>query len=419
VAPVTDPDSTRAERFAWCLYDFANSAFPTVIVTAVYVLYFKQVVVGGADGGRSDQLWGIANSAAAAVVFALAPVLGAVADLGGRKRRLLAATTLLCVVTTAGLALTGAGTIALAMTLFILAAIGFETSCVIYNAFLPDLVPDHRMGRLSGGGWALGYVGGLLALLACLPLTDRHLNLVPLLVAAWYLVFAIPALAVLRDRPATEPPSNGHLLAGGFARLCSTLGEIVRYRELVRFLIAYFVYNNAVVTVIVFAVAFSTDSLGFSNRDSILLIVLLNVVAAPGALVFGWIADRIGARSTLVVTLLSWLVVVAGAELAAWPDLLTPDGKKEVFWAVAALAALCIGAIQATSRSLVGQMAPAGRAGEFYGFMAFTGKGSAILGPLVFGLASLHFGQRVAVATIGGFFLVGLVLLLRVGSRSS
>ncbi len=408
--------SALLQRFSWCLYDFANSAFPTVIITSIYVLYFKNVVVGGVEPGRSDNLWGISNSIAAIVVFFCAPVLGAAADMAGRKRLFLIAFTLLSVIATGLLFFTGPGTIALAMVLVIIAIIGFEGACVFYNAFLPDLASTEQMGRLSGKGWALGYLGGLGCLLAVKPLTANHMEFIPPLVALWFLIFAVPALLSLRDKP----PSRGQVpylasLGLGLSRLKNTLGEIGKHRALVRFLVSYFFYNNAVLTIIVFAVAFSSDSLGFTIGESVLLIIVMNMVASPGALAFGYLADRIGPKAVLVATLFIWLVVVAGSEAAVWPGLFSPDDAKSVFWAVAALAALAIGAIQATSRSFVGQMAPAGQSGEFYGFMAFAGKGSAILGPLVFGVVSDAFdSQRAAVATIGLFFAIGLILLLRV-----
>jgi UMF1 family MFS transporter len=410
------PSSTRGQRFAWCLYDFANSAFPTVIVTAIYVLYFKGTVVGDDPPGLSDRLWGTANSVAAAIVFVTAPLLGAIADLSGRKRHFLSAYVVLCVGTTAALSLTGPGTIGLAMALFIAASVGFEGSCVFYNAFLPELVSPDKMGRLSGKGWALGYVGGLLCMGAVFPLAQSAIELVPLVVAAWFALFSIPSLLKLRDRrPPLREPGSPSLLTAGLARFVGTLRSIREYRNLARFLVSYFFYNNAVITIIVFAVAFSSDTLQFTLTENIILIGVMNMIAAPGALAFGWIADRIGAKRTLVITLFMWLVVVGGAELAAWPGLFTVGGAKACFWGVAGLASLCIGAIQATSRTFVGQLAPAGRSGEFYGFMAFAGKGSAVLGPLVFGLASDAFdSQRVAVLTIGAFFLIGLLLLTRV-----
>ncbi|MFO8073741.1 MAG: MFS transporter [Polyangia bacterium] len=412
------PRSTRKQRFAWCLYDFANSAFPTVIVTAVYVIYFKSVVVGGNEPGRSDHLWGLANSLAALIVFLTVPLLGAIADRAGRKRVFMIGFASLSIAATAALSLTGAGTVLWAIVLFIAAAVGFESSCVFYNAFLPELVPADKMERLSGSGWALGYLGGLGCLLAVMPLASERPRLVPLVVAAWFAVFAVPAFVALRDLSRPDPPAGAAAaFRQGLARFVTTLRRLRRHRQLVRFLSSYFFYNNAVLTIIVFAVAFSSDSLGFSMEESVLLIVAMNVVAAPGAYVFGHVAERFGAKRTIVATLLIWLAVVAGAEIAVWPGLFTTAQAKGVFWGVAALASLGIGAIQATSRTFVGQLAPAGRSSEFFGFMAFAGKGSAVLGPYVFGWTSDAFdSQRAAVATIGAFFLVGLVLIARVAN---
>jgi len=416
--PAQESTSTRGQRFAWCLYDFANSAHTTVIVTTVYVIYFKSCVVGDAQPGLSDRLWGTANALAAGIVFLTAPLLGAVADLSGRKQHFLVAYAWLCILATAGLAFTGEGTVALAMVLFIASSVGVEGSCVFYNAFLPEVARPGKMERLSGAGWALGYLGGLGCLLAVLPLakSDPHTHLVPLVVAGWFAVFSIPSLVLLRDRHRPErSPGSPSLLMMGLRRYAHTLRSLRDYRNLMRFLTAYFFYNNAVLTVIIFAVAFSHDSLQFTMTDSVILVVVLNVIAAPGAYAFGWVAERAGAKRTIVVTLIMWLLVVAGVELSAWPGLFTVSGAKTVFWIVAGFASLCIGAIQATSRTLVGQLAPEGRSGEFFGFMAFAGKGSAILGPLVFGLASDIFdSQRVAVLTIGAFFLVGLILVLPV-----
>ena len=408
--------SSRTSRISWALYDFANSAFPTVIITAVYAIYFKKVVVGMDEPGRSDSLWGIANAAAAGVVFLLAPTLGAAADIGGKKRLFLTIFTLLCVIPTGLLRTTGEGTIVWAMLLVMLSVIGFEGGLIFYNSFLPDLVDKSGMGRLSGQGWALGYIGGLGCLLAVLPLADNYLVEIPLVVASWFLVFSLPALLLLRDRRTDSAPQRLDI-ERGFRQFLTTLKNLRSYRRLFRFLVAYFFYNNAVITIIVFAVAFSSETLAFTTKESILLIAAMNVVASPGALVFGWLADRIGAKETIMITLLLWLLVVIGSEVAAWPGLFDVPAAKQVFWGVSILASLCIGATQAVSRGFVGQLAPDNRSAEFYGFMAFAGKGSAVLGPLVFGLVSDTFdSQRAAVATVGIFFLIGLVLLLRVPS---
>jgi len=410
-----DKLSTRSQRFAWCLYDFANSAFPTVIVTAIYVIYFKDHVVGAGKAGESDSLWGIANSVGAAIVFLTAPVLGAIADVSGKKQHFLIGFAVLCIVATGGLYFTGPGTVALAMGLFIAALVGFEGSTVFYNAFLPQLVEKDKMERLSGTAWGLGYIGGLGALFACLPLVliAKRVDLVPLAVAGWFAIFAIYPFVKLKDKGgALRRAGDPSYVAMGVNQLIGTFKEIKKHSRLLRFLGAYFFYNNAVVTIIVFSVAFSRDTLFFSMTENILLISLMNIVAAPGAFFFGRVAQKVGAKRTIIITLFMWLVVILGAEISAWPGLFSVAEAKMFFWGVSALASLCIGAIQATSRTFVGQLAPDGHAGEFFGFMAFAGKGSAILGPLVFGLISNMFdSQRAALLSIAAFFLIGLLLI--------
>ncbi|MBN2530102.1 MAG: MFS transporter [Deltaproteobacteria bacterium] len=413
--------STKAQRFSWCLFDFANSPFPTVIITAIYVIYFKDVVVGADKVGESDKLWGMANSLGAAVVFLTAPLLGAIADFSGKRRFFLVSFALLCMVATAALTFTGPGTVMLAFGAFVLALVGFEGSQVFYNSFLPTLVPPAQMDRLSGAGWALGYLGGLGCLLICLPIAmgGTWLHLIPLIVSVWFAVFAIPAFALLRDSKPETPAGAIKSIQMGTRRFVSTVLELGNYKNLLKFLAAFFFYNNAVATIIVFAVAFSKDSLAFTTTQNIVLIIVMNVIAAPGAYVFGRIAEAKGGKRTIVITLLMWLAVVFGSELAAWPGLFTVDGAQTCFWAVAVLASLCIGASQATSRAFVGQLAPEGRSGEFFGFMAFAGKGSAIVGPLVFGLVSDAFSsQRMAVLSIGVFFAIGLLLMSFVSDPS-
>jgi MFS transporter, UMF1 family len=411
------PRSSLGQRLAWALYDFANSSFNTVIITAVYVIYFKNVVVGANEAGTADNLWGLVNSAGAAIVFVIAPVLGTIADIRGRKRQFLIFFTGLCVLATAGLYWAGPGDVVLAMALLITSIVGFEAAFVFYNSFLPNLVPPNAMGRLSGQAWALGYFGGLGCLLAVLPFASEHTTAVPLFVAGWFALFSLPALFLLEDSFSSRRPQTDGLIAEALGRLAETKRDISAHLPLVRLLTSYFFYNNGVATIIVFAVAFSAESLGFTIKENILLITVMNLVAAPAAFSFGRLADRIGAKITLVSCLLIWLVVVAGAELAAWPALFSPADAKMVFWGVSGLASLAIGATQATSRAYVGKLAPPDKTGEFFGFMAFAGKGSAVLGPLVFGLTSdLFNSQRAAVLSIGLFFAVGLVLLARVPS---
>jgi UMF1 family MFS transporter len=408
------PRSTKAQRFAWCLFDFGNSAFPTVIVTSVYALYFAKVVVGADPPGRADELWGIASGLGALAVAVSAPLLGAVCDRYAVKRRLLAVHGLLCVLATALMATTGPGTVAWAMLLVIVGLYGFEGANVFYNAYLPGLARVEEMPRLSGRAWAFGYAGGLLSLLLVLGLMEGAgvtARWMPLAVAAWFLGFTLPTVILLPERLAHGERAPQH---GG--RILARLRGIGAHPELLGFLLALFFYMNGLNTVYVFAARFASTSLSFSDTESIVLIMVLNVVAAPGALWFGRLAERHGARTSIALSLWIWLAVVGGAVIAAWPGLFGDlAARKALFWGVAALASLCIGATQATSRTYVGQIAPAGMSGEYFGFMALAGRASAVLGPFVFGTISAASGgdQRWSVASIGAFFAVGLILLQR------
>ena len=426
--PASKPRFSRA--FAWMLYDFGNSAYPTVIITAVYVLFFKGVVCKGMGPGEGDKLWGYGNSSAALLVFLLGPTLGYLADQSGRKRRFFRILTLLCAFSTAALALTGVGTLVFALAMVILSGFAMEAANIFYNAFLPDLAKGSQLTRLSARAWAFGYVGGLLCLLGVLPLvldpetTTQNMPWVILIVALWYLVFTSPALLGMPESvPAARTPGEP---VGRRPSLnpIHTLRHLASLPDLRRFLLPFFFYMNALNAIYVFAAAFAADTLGFTVSESVVLIMLLNIVAAPGALLFGRLANPWGLKNSLLLAVFLWILTIAMAIVVAWPGLLdaVSDDPKDLhnariaFWAVAALAALCIGSTQSLSRTFIGRLAPEGRSSEFFGFMAFSGRGSAILGPLVFGLVSALFDgdKRWALAAMGLFFLVGLFGLMRI-----
>jgi UMF1 family MFS transporter len=398
------------ERAAWCMYDFADSAFTTVIITTFYVLYFKNVVVG--DPGLGDWYWGLANSLSAVLVALVAPVLGAVADFTAGKRLFLRGCGLLIVTFTASLALVGPGDVLLGTVLFMIANIGFAGGVIFIDAFLPELSTPERVGRLSGARWATGYVGGMLCLGAIMPLasggfTEANLGsarLVFPVVALWYAVFSLPTFLLLRERgDGGRLPPGEHLLTAGFRRLGRTFQHIRQYRQLFKFLLAFWLYNDAIVTIIIFAAAFASDTLQFTVAENLLLILCVNLPAALGALVFGSLVDRIGPRRTVMITLVLWLGVIVATLFTT---------QKATFFVVASLAGIGLGSCQSASRSLLARFTPKDRAAEFFGFLGLAGKASAIIGPLVFGWVSLQTGsQRLAVVTVGLFFLAGLILI--------
>ncbi|MFQ5719685.1 MAG: MFS transporter [Acidobacteriota bacterium] len=412
VAP--DRPVARREIWSWYLYDFADSAFTTVIVTAFYVLYFKEVVVGGASG-RGDWYWGVANALSQVVVVLLLPLLGAIADHSARKLIFLRACGLMIILFTGSLFLVGPGMVAAGMVLFMLANVGFQSGGVFIDAFLPELARADNVGRLSGTKWGVGYVGGLLSLAAVAPLAiggfgpDNlwRARLVFPVVALWYAVASLPAFLVLRERalPRVLPPGQS-LTGAGVRRLLATAGRIRHYRELVKFLIAFWIYNDAIVTIIVFAAAYAHDTLGFSMAENLGLLLAVNIPAAIGSILCGRLVDRIGGVRTITLTLLLWLGVIAGTVLTS---------TRAPYYGVAVVAGLCMGSTQSASRSVVARFTPRGHAAEFFAFLGVAGKVSAIAGPLLFGLISATTGsQKLAVVAVGLFVLGGLLVLLTV-----
>ena len=409
----------RRATVGWCLFDFANSSYTTLIITVAFAVYFRQVVVNATDN-RADQLWGVANFIAMLSVAVASPALGALADYSGRKKFFLIATTLLSVAATTLLYWVGPGDIGAAMTLFVLGTFGFEAGYVFYNAFLPDVSTPQTLGRVSGWGWAVGYAGGLLCLLAARPLIEQPLKdalgrisapgvaayqLSYLLVAAFYFVFALPAFFWLR-----ESPPQGRLQGWkeyatiGFRRAGDTLSHLRQYRETAKYILASLLFTDGITTVVSFAGIYATTTMGFSNQELVLLFLVLNIVALPGSLAAGYLADWIGPKRTIVLTLILWMGVVVTGCLAT---------TKTVFWIMSFGAALGMGSTQAVGRSFMAQISPPARQSEFFGFYSLSGKFASMFGPLVFGSISRWSGsQRLAVLSLLPFFVAGLLIML-------
>jgi len=403
---------------AWCLYDFANSSYTTLIITVVFSVYFREAVVNATDNS-ADRLWGLANFIAMLVIVLTAPLLGAIADFSGRRKRFLILTTLLTVSATALLYFVDPGEIALAMSLYIIATIGFEGGYIFYNAFLPDVSTPRTIHRVSALAWAVGYVGGLVALLAVSPLTATELHrpdggfhseaiagrqLSFLLVAAFFLLFALPAFLFLRE----STPQGGQrswlgYASAGFGRVRDTVKQLRRHQETAKFVVASLFFTDGITTVIGFSAIYATTTFGFTSGEIIVLFLVLNVIAFPGSLLGGVLADRIGAKKTIIVTLLLWVgVVLLGAAAQG----------KTMFYVMAAGAAIGMGSTQAVGRSFMAQISPPNREAEFFGFYVLSGKFASMFGPLLFGLISAATGsQRLAVLSLLPFFVVGLLLM--------
>ena len=395
------------------MYDFANSAFPTLIVTVAYSVYFKTIVAG--DGGNGDFLWGVSLSIAMLFSVTISPPLSAIADRQSARKRFLILFAYICVFATALLANVTAGMVFAGMALFIIATSAFESSLIFYNSFLPDISSPKTIGKISGWGWGLGYAGGLLSLFLIRPLLAGGLSPenLPLFrmsfvaVAAFYGLFTIPVILWLREAKTNSTKPNEKT---AFAELLTTLKNMRQIPGALRFLAAFFLYNDGIVTVISFSSIYAVTTLKFSIGEVLSLFILVQVSAGIGAFALGYLVDAWGPRKTILLTLANWCMVVI---VAYFTD------SKYVFFGVSLLAGLSLGSSQSASRALMasyipGQLysIPEKRVAQSFSFYGVCGKMSSVLGPLVFGgVSALTGNQRTAMLSVLVFFLVGGILL--------
>lgn len=406
------------------MYDFANSGYTTVVLTAIFNAYFVGVVASTADDpdsrGTATLLWTVAMAVTNFLVLVSAPVLGAIADHGGYKKRFLALTTVGCVSFTAALGFVGPGDVVLGMAFVILGTLMFSSGENFIAAFLPEIADENNIGRISGYGWSLGYVGGLLVLTLCLAYVQwaqaggaAATDYVPVtmwITAALFAVATVPTFVWLHERARPRRTQGEHYMRTGFARVRHTLQHARHFKDLFRFLATLAVYYCGINTVVVLAAIYAQEVMGFTLQENIFLILVVNITAAAGAFAFGLIQDRFGLVRTLAVTLGIW---TAALVLAFFIE------TRAGFWVVANLVGLSLGASQSAGRALVGQFSPAGRSAEFFGLWGLAGKLAAVVGPLTYGLvAYLSRGNhRLALLATAAFFVVGLLMLLSVNER--
>jgi UMF1 family MFS transporter len=400
----------RRRVLAWCFYDFANSAYSAVIIATVFSVYFARQIVGN-ETGRGDQVWGWVVSTSMAVVALTSPVLGAVADQAGVRKRLLLAFTALCVLCVALFGTIQPGMIGWGFALAVLANIGFEGALVYYNAYLPDIAPPQHRGFVSGLGYGIGYAGSALGLVIALPLVKAgHFAATWLTVALFLVVFSIPLFrAMPRDAPSGIPARQAAI--EGVVHFRRILRDALGMPRLRHFLLALFFYIDGVETTIFFASIYAATTLHFTSGELILMFLAVQLAALVGAIVLARPIDRWGPKRVIDLSLLIWVAVAVAAALTH---------GKAAFLAIAVIAGTQLGTVQAASRALMASLIPRGKEAEMFGFYAVVGKSSAILGPIVFGTVSHALGgnQRAAVLAVGVFFVVGLVLLQRVRPAS-
>lgn len=390
---------------AWALFDFANSSYSAVVTTAVFPVFYAGFVVGG-EGGRGELWLSWADSVAALLVALSVPLLGAIADRGGGRKKFMLFYTLVCVTGVAMMTSLDEGTIVRGFVLFLIAQVGFESAVVFYNAYLPDIAPSDKRGWVSGLGFGVGYAGSAIALLLAIPFASDNIDLVWLMVAVFFLLFSLPAFFVLpRDEPgAMTIPEAARW---GLTHFRTIVGEVWAVRELRRFLIAYFFYIDAVLTIIVFAGVVATETFGFDQQGTIVLFLIVQLSALVGAFALAKPTDRVGPKKVLTGVLVLWIVTCVSVYFVRDPRL---------FYVMAVVGGLGLGSAQSASRAFMASLIPRGRESEMFGFYALCGKSSSIFGPLIFGFTTYLAGgnQRPSFLALAGLFIVGLALLQRV-----
>ena len=387
------------------MYDFANSAYTTVVITAVFGAYFVGVVAEGK--AWATFAWTAALSASYAAILITGPLVGAWADARAAKKELLLATTVGCVIFTAALYYAGPGAVALSLVLLIFSNYFFGAGENLIAAFLPELASSQAMGRVSGWGWSFGYLGGLAALGLCLfyitsssgkPASET-VPVTMLITAAFFAVAALPTFLFLRERATPQPRMHSP-----WARVRDTLRHARQFRDLRRFLVCLVFYQAGITAVVALAAIYAEQAMKFTLQQTIELILVVNVTAAIGAFAFGYLQDAIGHVRAVALTLFGWIamVLIAGFSQSAGS-----------FWLAANLAGLCMGSSQAAGRAVVGYLAPPARLAEFFGLWGLAVKAASIFGPLTYGLVTWMFAgnHRLGIFATGIYFVVGLILL--------
>ncbi|MDF1699712.1 MAG: MFS transporter [Planctomycetota bacterium] len=401
----------RRTVWAWALYDFGNSSF-AVLFAAMYSVYYTKYVVEP-TGAPSDAIWGAVIASSMLLVAISAPFVGGIADHTGRRKRLLAAYTVLGIGAVLALPLVGPGGTRMVLFGGIMAAlanIGFEGGLVFYNAYLPDIAPAERRGRVSALGFAVGYAGSLVALAIAWPLLEHgQWSWIWIAIAVQWALFALPTFLRL---PPDRPTGMGLMAAAkqGFTQTLATIKDVWGMPDLRRFLIAFFVYMDGVITVVFFAARYADKTLGFTPVQTLGMLAIVQVTALLGSLLMGPPTDKFGPRWTVRIMLVWWVGVAIAAYLAQ---------DRIFFLVVAGLAGLGLGSIQAASRAFMARLIPAGRESELFGFYALCGKTGSILGPVTFGVVTIltDGNQRPAVLAVGAFYLLGLLLLKGVSDK--
>lgn len=421
-------ESKRKEHWAWYLYDFGNSAYAAVVLLAIYSAYFQGVVVGGSEGTR---LWGIATGVAMLVVAFIAPVLGTIADHSGKKKTVLFFMSSISILFTALLFTVREGNVFTGMLFFILAEIGYRGGQVFYNALLPEIADQDEIGRVSGMGWAVGSVGGILCLVIVLALIlavggDFVTRFSFIITAVFFALSTVPMWFWLKEKAEPKPllPGDNYFKVA-YRRLRTTFRSVNQYREFLKFMLAFLIYNDGIIAALDFAAIIGGVLYGMEQQQLIIMMILVQVASVAGAYLYGILGERYGFKRGLVQSLILMILAVV---------LIFFNNTIAGFFAITSLAGFALTGVQSLSRTMIGAFAPPGRSAEFYGFFGMVGRTSSFIGPFLFGIiahrltvlheaagispdVAIQLGHRQAVFAIAVFLAVGLVLLLFVNEK--
>ena len=394
------------EKLGYILYSFADSSFVTIIVTVLFSMYFKDIIVGEKEYGTA--LWGRTISISMILVAVLAPIMGAIADLSHSRKTMLIISAYTTILFTAFLFFTKKNDILLAMVLFIIANTAFNLATVFYNAFLPEIVKKDELGRFSGISWGAGYLGGLTTLFIILPIisldleSDLNFRYSFIVVSLFFFIFSLPAFCWLKVRKKNIQRLNSYISIG-FKRLIETAKNIRKYKELVKFLISFFIYNDGITVVISFAAIYGSTQFSMTAQEMIIYFIIAQPSSFLGAIIFGYLVDIIGPKNSISISLIIWVLVILGVYFCK---------SINQFYIIGMCAGFALGSSQSTSRTMFAMLTPKEKTTEFFGFYGVAGRLASIIGPLLYGEISRITGnQQDAIISILGFFIVGYFLL--------
>lgn len=405
---------SKREVWSWAAFDFANSGYTTVVLTAVFNAYFVSVIC--ADASWATLLWTSVIAASNILAIVLMPLIGAATDLKANKKFWTVLMSVLCIAATVGLAFTGSGTIVWALLMVVVSNFAYNVGETLNSAFLPEIADERSMGKVSGWGWSFGYCGGLLTLGLSLAIVlamqskgasaEDYVPYTMLITAAVFFVAALPLALWLKER--AVPRSHASfwpLVKESQASLVKTFKSLPQHKNFAWLVASGLAFQGGIAVVVTLAAVYADQAMGFTPDETILLVLLVNITAAIGAFAFGYVEDRIGHKNALIVTLFIWIAMVGVAYFAQ---------TKPIFWIAANLAGIAMGSSQSAGRALVGVLAPEKDRSAFYSFWNMALWIANIIGPMTYGYITwiTDNDQRLALLCTGTFFVVGLILLL-------